>query len=142
MTTIIYKNLVNRYIIDSCFEAVGDGVAIEFCEPIDAKLIVGSEIFRVENGVCRITAVPEGEILPKLYTGTGMHELESFVYRNGVATPNRDKTEMIAELFRAVDSILERLTEAEKEILELNEKVSRRISILGYGDTEKTKNQN
>lgn len=139
MTTIVYKNLLNRYLIDSCFEADGDGISVELSEPIDARLAIGTEIYKVKTGLCRIRSLSEGEILPRLYTSTCVYELEGFVYRNGKATPSRDRSGMIAELCRAVDSITERLTAAEKEIIDLNERVSRRISILGYLDTENNK---
>ena len=137
MTTIVYKNLLNRYLIDACFEADGDGITVELSEPIDARLVIGTEIYKVKNGICRIRSLSEGEILPRLYTGTCVYELEGFVYRHGAATPIRDRSGMIAELCCAVDSITERLTAAEREIIELNERVSRRISVLGYPDTEK-----
>ena len=140
MTTLIYKNLLNRYLLDTSFESSGDGVTIQLCEPIDAKIAIGTKIHRVDKGICRIKELPSGEILPKLYTGTGLYELESFVYHSGVATPNRDRSELIAELFGALDTIEERLKEAEREIVMLNEKVSRRISLPGYCDTAKNKN--
>lgn len=142
MTTLVYKYLLSSYIIDACFESHGEGLTLELCEPIDAKLIIGESIHRVDKGICRIKSLQIGEIKPKLYTGTGVYELESFVYRNGVATPNRDHAQMIPELYRVLNSVCERLFAAEREIAELSERVSRRISILGYSDTEHINKKN
>ena len=136
MTTIVYKNLLNRYLIDACFETDGDGITVELSEPIDARLVIGADIYRVDKGICRISSLGEGEILPKLYTGTGVYELEAFICKHGTATPCRDRSELIAELCMAVDSITERLAAAEREIIDLNERVSRRVSLLGYPGTE------
>ncbi len=140
MTTLVYKNLLKRYFLNTSFESSGDGITIQLCEPIDAKLVIGSKIHRIDKGICRIKELPSGEILPKLYTGTGLYELESFVYRNGVATPNHDRSGLITELFGTLDTIEERLSEVEREIVMLNEKVSRRISLSGYCNTVKNEN--
>jgi len=140
MTTLVYKNLLSKYIIDACFESNGEGLTIELSEPIDAKLVIGEGIFQVEKGVCRIEKPLSGECLPKLYTGTGVYALEGFVCKNGVATPNRDRTDMIPELLRVLDSVCERLCAVEGEVNALSEMVSRRISILGYGSNDQKKN--
>ena len=136
MTTLVYNKLLNRHLVQSVFESAGKGVRIELSEPIDGKLVINTNIYRIKKGVCRIEDLTEGEIIPKIYTGMGAFELERFVYRNGVATICRDHANLVDEALQTVDHILERLAAVETELNILNEKVSRRISILGYGDTE------
>ena len=138
MTTIIYKKLLERYIVDTMYESGGDGVTITLCEPIDARIVIGDVIYHVKKGVSKINGLSEGLILPKLYTGTALYELERFVYKNGVAVLSRDPGDFIADALLALDSMDERIKALENLSAELSEQISRRISILGYYENKKT----
>ena len=138
MTTIIYKKLLERYIINAIHESDGDGVTITLCEPIDARIVIGEQIYHVRKGVSKISRIPEGLISPKLYTGTALYELERFVYKNGAAVLSRDPGDFIADALLALDSMDERIKALENLSAELSEQISRRISILGYYENKKT----
>jgi hypothetical protein len=86
--------------------------------------------------VCLIKDISEGKITPRFYTGMGVSDLEGFVYRSGVAVICRDHNALTIEALKAIDGIILRLSAQEAELVELNKKVSRRISLGGYDDTE------
>ncbi len=144
MTTIFYKIILGRYLIDKIAENAGMGVTLKLEEPIDAPLTIGENIHRFEKGVCRIDKLAEGEISPKLYTGARLNELEGFVYKNGAAHLKRDPNRFMADTLTALGVIEKRLYALETLSAELSEKISRKISFSGYSkneikDTEKRK---
>jgi hypothetical protein len=136
MTTVIYKNILGKYLIHKIFESAGTGVTLTLEEPIDAKATIGEDIWRFEKGVCRIGALKEGEVAPKLYTGSIQKELESFFYKNGTAHLTRDPNGFMAEILTALGMIEERVSALETANAELSERVSRKISFLGYSNSE------
>ena len=113
-------------------------MTITLCEPIDARIVIGDVIYHVKKGVSKINGLSEGLILPKLYTGTALYELERFVYKNGAAVLSRDPGDFIADALLALDSMDERIKALENLSAELSEQISRRISILGYYENKKT----
>ena len=139
MTTIIYKKLLERYVIDAMHESEGDGVTLTLCEPIDARIVIGEEIYQVKKGISKLSGIPEGLIQPKLYTGTALYELERFVYKNGTAILSRDPGDFAADALLILDSMETRIRALEGVCAELSDKISRRISILGYSENETTK---
>jgi hypothetical protein len=127
MTTIIYKKLLERYIIDAIHESEGDGVTLTLCEPIDARIVIGEEIYQVKKGISKISGIPEGLIQPKLYTGTGKEDIEGFIVSYGEVVRTSPDSEFAKTVGEAVIEILQRLGEHEKDISEIKGRLDQKL---------------
>ena len=132
MTRIVYKKLLNKYLIDSISEHSGDGITLELSEPIDAKIVIGENVYNVSHGVCNIKEplFYDEETLPKLYTGAHLHELEGFVYKGHTAHRTGNRDEIIKDALLVIERLSNRLDAAESDISELKEKVSRKLNLI------------
>ena len=131
MTRIVYKKILGRYMIASISEADGEGLSIELSAPIDATVAIGKEVYKMKCGVCDvINALPDGEISPKLYTGSEMCPIESFINKNGEIHKASISDELVRSAFAGIDALEERLATAEALICDLEDKISRKINLI------------
>ena len=129
MTTIIYKKILGRYEIIEINVSSRENLRIEFEEPIDANLIVSDIPYSVVRGVCNIpiNKIPDGRVVPRLYTGAGVEMLEGFIISDGIVAREPVSDDYARRLSLTVDVLLLRIRNMETRIAELENKIERKI---------------
>ena len=130
MTTVFYKKVLGNYEISEICESAADDVRLEFEEPIDGKIVISSSVFELSRGVCRIkiTNLTEGDLAPKLYTGGNMQKIEGFIHKRGAIMRKPLDQDYARRLSLTVDALFTRVQKLEKVLLEIENKIERKIT--------------
>lgn len=129
MKTIVYKKLFNKYRITKIQEGNAPELTLRFEEPIEAKLFIGEAVFTVSCGTVTIPTkkLCDGEISPKLYTGGGKEDIESFTISCGKLLRTTPDSEYVKCLGEAVESISERLNKHEDDISTIKSRLDQKL---------------
>ena len=129
MKTIVYKKLFNKYRIAEIRESDSADLTLRFEEPIEAKLFIGEGVFSVYCGIAKIpkSHLHDGEISPKLYTGTGKEDIEGFISVCGEVAEISCDSEFKKSVGEAVVSILHRLDLQDKAILQIKDRLDQKL---------------
>lgn len=130
MKTIVYKKIFKQYKIAEMRESANSEITLIFEEPIEAKLFIGKSAFSVCCGIARIPSeeVPEGEICPKLYTGTGKEEPEGFFVCHGEVVRVKSDDEISKTAAKSLIEMLGRIEHCEHAISEINGLLDRKLN--------------
>ena len=129
MKTILYKKMFNKYRIAEIRDSQSPERILRFEEPIEAKLFIGKDAFTVSGGIAKIQAshLNEGEVRPKLYTGTGKEDIEGFIASYGEIMRTSPDSEFAKTVGEAVIDILQRLSEHEKDISQIKNRLDQKL---------------
>ena len=129
MTTIIYKKLLGRYEIHKIDEGGGESIRIEFEEPIDGSIILCDTPYSIRCGVCNIkkSTLTDGELIPKLYTGTAVMNIEGFIISHGAVVRKSPDADATRRLCAVVDELFYRVRALEDSISDIQNKIERKI---------------
>lgn len=130
MTTVFYKKILGNYEISEICESTGNGARLEFEEPIDGKIVILSSVFDLSRGVCNIKAshLPEGDLVPKLYTGGDMQKIEGFIHKLGAIIRKTPDADYARRLAVTVDALFSRVQGLEAVLDEMKNKIERKIT--------------
>ena len=129
MKTILYKKMFNKYRIAEIRDSQNPEITLRFEEAIEAKLFIGKSVFTVSCGIAKIppSQISDGEICPKLYTGTGKEDIEGFIVSYGEVVRTSPDSEFAKTVGEAVIEILQRLGEHEKDISEIKGRLDQKL---------------
>lgn len=129
MKTILYKKMFNKYRIAEIRDSQNPEITLRFEEAIEAKLFIGKSAFTVSCGIAKIppSQILDGEICPKLYTGTGKEDIEGFIVSYGEVVRTSPDSEFAKTVGEAVIEILQRLSKHEKDISEIKGRLDQKL---------------
>ena len=132
MKTIVYGKRNGEY---ECLRiekrADASSPTFAFEEPISGKLVIGSYLLSVENGVtCEdISELKDGEYTPVLFCGNYPIRLEPIIVLDGGVLRKAADDEYIRRLGGICDALCRRLDETELALAEIKRGINEAISL-------------
>ena len=130
MTTIFYKKILGSYEISEITQSSVGDLKIEFEAPFDGKLLIESSVFDIYRGVSTIQTrhLPDGEISPKIYAGSGMERIEGFILSRGAIVRKAPDADYVKRLSITTDALLSRVQKLEAALGKIENKIERQIT--------------
>ena len=131
MKTIVYKMRLNRY---ECVELHDDGsdeIKFVFEHPINAKMLISESVVNVCDGI-GITStkkLPEGDVTPKLFLGSGVYILEGFTVSRAAVIRKPADENYIRNLGKFCEELSQRVEKLEKRDEELQTLITQKINL-------------
>ena len=129
MKIIIYKIILGKYELTDLRDDGGEELQILLEEPVSGRLMLGSRVFNVTRGMCKLKTheLPDGEISPKLITAGAIRNLESFISHGGHVSRKAPDAEYIRSLGAAADTLFKRVSAIEKTLTSIEKKLNQKI---------------
>ena len=130
MKTIIYKMRSSFYECTDIKNDSGEDIRIIFDEPISGSVIIGKSAYPLLRGICKMSIrdLAEGECLPTLLTNRKKYTLEGFYVKDGILLHKEPDGEYIRELFENYVALQKRLSEIEKALADIENRITQKIN--------------
>lgn len=130
MKIIIYKMRAKRYECAEIRDSGGDELQFIFEVPLNATLTLGKEAVKIKDGAGKtsVSRLPEGDIVPKLFSGGKIYYPEGFTVTQGTVLRKCPDEEYMRSLASFCEELSGRISVVEKEIIEIQDKITQKIS--------------
>ncbi len=131
MKTIIYKKRLNQYECTEIQDGGGDRVKFVFDYPINAKMLISKTVVNVADGIgmTSIKKIPEGDVSPKLFSGSSVYTLEGFTVNKGAIIRRCADENYIRNLGRFCEELSIRFEKLEKQNEQLQTLMTQKIKL-------------
>ena len=124
MKTVVYKYQAKRYECTKITDNGGEDIEFIFNPPINAKMLISETVVEITGGVgkTKISHLPDGDTVPRLFAGGKWHVLEGFTVSCGsVIKKNADEEylRVLSEFCEELSKRVEKLEEQNAHLLNL-----------------------